>query len=343
MTGNSDQINSDEIIFENITVSLRFSEFRTLNEGFHNFLPSDIDKKRDHAEEVHAMLSKAYADQGGIKGTGFESPESMVQNIPMWKLHKQDGKIRSVAMYKDSDGRKRVAIATDGTPEGKASAAKVVDADLRKQRAHMEVSGKSLSVLKKMVSIGDFARSYEDAEKFHASRGDKIERPDDNDPEVVRHPELKHFMYSRELGGEKKTKIMLGKQGLKITEATAEDHFKASKSRFNRSHYSTGGWTVVPNTHPAAQAADRRPEFSTDDWNKLHDKSVAAIHKHGVPSGYHVMFSRHMDQGYVTHVDHESKKLNIVTVLPRGKYRPTKEGDGRVIFESISEKFVEVD
>ena len=48
------------------------------------------------------MIQKAYADQGGMHGSGFKSPEDMVKNIPMWKLSKKDGKVTSVAMYKDS-------------------------------------------------------------------------------------------------------------------------------------------------------------------------------------------------------------------------------------------------
>lgn len=137
--------------------------------------------------------------------------------------------------------------------------------------------------------------------------------------------------------------LILSKPGKSITEASVEDHIAASKSRFNRSHYKVDDWNIVPNTHPAAQARDRRPEFSTDDWNTLHHKSIGAVKKYNVPSGYHVMFSRNMNQGYVTHVDHKTKTMNIVTVLPPGKHRPAKEGDGHVIFESISQNTIELD
>jgi hypothetical protein len=53
-----------------------------LEERFVNLLPQDTEKKREHAEHLHGMLQKSYADQGGIHGSGFESPEDMVNKIP---------------------------------------------------------------------------------------------------------------------------------------------------------------------------------------------------------------------------------------------------------------------
>ena len=163
------------------------------------------------------MIQKAYADQGGMHGSGFKSPTDMVKNIPMWKLSKKDGKVTSVAMYKDSgSGRKRVAIATDGSDHGKRAIGDVVTSDLNKERAHMEVSGKSLSFLKKQMHVKDHAHSFEAAKAYHAENGDSIQRPPVDDPEVVRHPELKDHFYQRKIGGVMHTKIMLGSTGKTI-------------------------------------------------------------------------------------------------------------------------------
>ena len=207
-----------EQLLEDLSIdnSLSFKEYRLISETFHNFLPQHEDKKKEHAQEVFDMIHKSYKDQGGIHGSGFKTPEDMVKNIPYWKVHKKDGKVHAVALYKDKAGRKRVALGTDGSDTGKAAASNIVTSDLKQKRAHMEVSGKSLSFLKKHINLKDHLHSFESAKKFHESNGDKIEKPEDDDPEVVRHPELKDHMYTRDIGGQKHTKVMLGTMGKTI-------------------------------------------------------------------------------------------------------------------------------
>lgn len=82
----------------------------------------------------------------------------------------------------------------------------------------MEVSGKSLSFLKKQINVMDHAQTYEQALKFHTANGDEISRPPANDPEVVRHPDLKDYFYQRKIGAHLHTKIMLGYLGKRIVE-----------------------------------------------------------------------------------------------------------------------------
>lgn len=203
----------DEILLENSDkYNLSFSEFRGIVEGFHNYLPKDVAKKQQDADEVHAILKKSYEDIGGLKGDEFKSPESMIQ-IPMWKIHKKDGKITSVAMYKDSGGRKRVAIGTNGEPSGKKSLGDIVSNDLKRNRAFVETSKGSLAFLKKNVDLTGKVKSFEEAKAYHAARGTEISRPKDEDPEVVRHPEFKDNFYVREIGGIPQTKLMLGHLG----------------------------------------------------------------------------------------------------------------------------------
>ena len=199
-----------------IDSSITFKEYLQLEESFHNFLPQHEQEKKQHAKEVFDMVQKSYASQGGIHGSGFKSPEDMIQNIPFWKLHKKDGKIHAVALYKNKNGRKRVSLATDGTDIGKTAASNIVVHDLKQQRAHMEVSGKSLSFLKKNINLKDHLHSFDSAKKFHESNNDQVARPAADDPEVVRHPELKDHMYTREIGGQLHTKVMLGYQGKTI-------------------------------------------------------------------------------------------------------------------------------
>lgn len=61
-----------------------------------------------------------------MHGSGFNSPEDMVRNVPLWKLSVKDGVVTGAALYKDKDGRKRIAIATDGSDHGKRAIGDVV-------------------------------------------------------------------------------------------------------------------------------------------------------------------------------------------------------------------------
>jgi uncharacterized glyoxalase superfamily protein PhnB len=87
-------------------------------------------------------VHKAYESQGGIKGSGFGSVEDMDKHIPMIKFNRQNGKINAAAYYKDKNGRKMVAMATDQTEEGKNAMAKIMKAEFEKNRSHFELSKK---------------------------------------------------------------------------------------------------------------------------------------------------------------------------------------------------------
>jgi hypothetical protein len=193
-----------------------FSQYLHLVESFKNFLPKHEEEKRRHAEEIHGMLHRAYESQGGLKGSGFASPEEMVNKIPMWKISRKDGKINAVAMYKDSNGRKRVAVATDGSPEGKNALSSIMKDDLKRNRSHVEISGKSLAFSKRHMNVGEFAKTYDEAHDYHTSKGEEIRRPHPTDPEMLAHPELHNNLYSRKIGDEWHTKVLLGTTGKQI-------------------------------------------------------------------------------------------------------------------------------
>lgn len=192
----------------------RFNEY--LSERYVNLLPHHEAEKHKHAKEVFDMVQKAYHKIGGIHGSGFKDHHDMVKNIHMWKLHKKDGKIHSVALYKDRGGRKRVAVATDGSDEGKKGLGHIMKDDITRHRAYNEVSGPSLHFLKKHVhNVKDFALHHKDVK--HHLGGDEIRKAPHDDPEVQKHPELKHHFYQRKIGDHWHTKIMLGSPGKKIT------------------------------------------------------------------------------------------------------------------------------
>ena len=190
---------------------LTFKQF--LAESIYNFVGNSAEKEL-HKTAVYDLVQKAYEPIGGIKGNGFNSADDMVSNIHMWKIHKKDGAIKAAVLYKKTpQGRKRVAVASDGSAEGKKKLGEMMTADYKQGRSHGEISGGSLKFLKKQIHVKDFANSFEEAQKYHAVNGDKIHRPPKDDPEVLAHPELANHFYQRELGGKLHTKLLVGSVG----------------------------------------------------------------------------------------------------------------------------------
>lgn len=176
----------------------------------------NIDEKEIYKDQVFKILTDSYASIGGLKGNGFQSPDDMVKKIPMWKMVKRSGNVVAVALYKDKNGRKRVAIGSDGTPAGKDGVASIFREDFH--RAYFEISKRSLSFHVKILGyeyLKDFAVH---PSKVTAITGDKVEYPvPASDDEVKRHPQLKDFFYQTTVGsGTKLTKILLGTSGKKI-------------------------------------------------------------------------------------------------------------------------------
>jgi len=187
-----------------------------LQERFVTLTPSQQDYKQQYKQQVFDMLQKAYADQGGMHGSGFGSPDDMVAHIPLWKMVRRNGEIVAVAMYKDTQGRKRVAVATNGTDLGKKGLADIMINDLTQGRSYGEISGKSLAFLKKQIDVQPYLIPFETAAKILATRGDSIEKPQQDDPEMIRNPDLADFLYSRKIGADIHTKVMVGTPNKKI-------------------------------------------------------------------------------------------------------------------------------
>lgn len=345
---------TDELLLEDFNIPMTtFAEYRQLNEVFHNFLPNDTNKKTAHAKEVFDLVQKSYADQGGIKGSGFSSPEDMVKNIPMWKVAKKDGKVVSAALYKDTNGRKRVAAASDGSEAGKKYAGDMMSLDLKQNRAHMELSGKSLSFLKKIADIKPYLHTFDSAQKFHKSRGDEILKPADDDKEILRHPELKDHFYTRMLGGHPHTKVMLGTQGKSITESetkTKEEEIENGKdSTLKSGIHDFGKWKMDTQIHGVSQAKERRPDMTADHWHDFLSRSHEALtnpSKHltkpaKLTSMATLVYSKKHQQGVVLRVDPKDRNnlklggnTRIETILPH-KQSIAKEGTQRIVIENV--------
>lgn len=175
---------------------MRLREY--LNERISNLFKSDQIDKELYAEDVWNILQNSYRKIGGIQGNGFKSIDDMIKNIPMWKIFRRGGDIKVVMMYKDKQGRKRVAIGTDGTLEAKQMLAKMIQDEYKTGRAFGEVSDNSLRFIQKQFTEDEFKKFVIPVDTV------KQLLPKD---EIV---DIDGYFYKREIGGEWHTKLMLG-------------------------------------------------------------------------------------------------------------------------------------
>lgn len=178
---------------------MKLNEIAILNERYVNAF--DAQSKEAYAPEVWDILQKSYSKIGGLKSGGLDTIEGLIKNSKMWKLLKRDGKIKVVSIYKDKEGRKSVAVGTDGTQEAKLALAKMLKTEF--ENSYREVSDSMEAFIFKHVP--------------HLANKYKI--PVEIVKELVHdeiRPEEDGYHYKREIGGHWHTKIMLGTPGNKF-------------------------------------------------------------------------------------------------------------------------------
>lgn len=202
---------------------MRISEI--LVERFINLIGDrDQERKHQYKQQVFDLLQRSYASIGGIKGSGFGSPDEMVQQIPFWKLATKNGKLVAVTLYKDKQGRKGVASGTDGTELGKQVLQSMVAAE--PERSYSEKSKAALVVAMKSMSDSQQQRYLIKPDQVAKITGDPVlpvkDLPESDwpitDPDELastnlvlkRYPQLWHYGYFREIGGSHKFKVMMG-------------------------------------------------------------------------------------------------------------------------------------
>ena len=169
----------------------------TLLEKITNLLSPE--EKKFWAEPVYNLLQKAYADIGGLKGNGFRDINDMVQNIPFIKIYRISTEIKGVIAYKDKQGRKIVALGTDGSSEGRKFIISVFRDQLLQGKAYIEASNKCIRFIEKIFTPAELKCIIikpDTAQQILPD--DKIEPIDDEE-------------YARDIGGHMHPKKMLGK------------------------------------------------------------------------------------------------------------------------------------
>jgi hypothetical protein len=201
---------------------LSFKQY--LNENYKNFIgPSSREDREKWADQAWNILQKSYAPIGGIKGSGFNSKQDMIDNIPFWKIYTKNDKLVAAAFYKDKNGRKSVAIATDGSDLGKKIVSDIFKASLG--TSYGEKSGPALATMMKNVpweTLKNFMFTPDQLEKISGEKVIRVEKfgvenLDEKDKFTYeKFPQLRPYFYVRELGDEMHLKAAMGTPGLKI-------------------------------------------------------------------------------------------------------------------------------
>lgn len=176
---------------------LRFRHYleeKVLSIGFN---PAHEKHREQYRQQMHDMLHKAYSSIGGYGGVGSGTPEESRaihndithSNI---KAVRRGDKISAVQLYKPQHGRKTIALATDGSTQGKKDMLKTGSEDHEHKRAWAEVSGAPEKIFKK---LGYPTVPAKHAEKLLGKQ-------------VNVHPDGEH--YTRNIGGHPHTKTIIG-------------------------------------------------------------------------------------------------------------------------------------
>jgi hypothetical protein len=193
-------------------------KFKTyIKEGYSNFIgnePDVLDKKLKWADQVWDMLQAAYDDIGGIKGSGFQDKNDMIQNIPFWKIFYRGEQLIAVVLYKDTNGRKLVALGTD-----KSKQAKKILSDIFKNAlkvSYGEYSGKLLNLIIKGVSYERLEPYLLEPIYVQKLLDKQIAPPDPEKLNAMdletynKFPKLHKYFYMRDFNGKSYLKICLG-------------------------------------------------------------------------------------------------------------------------------------
>lgn len=189
-------------------------------EHFVNLIGNDP-KKQKYKGELYDLLQTAYQSIGGFKGSGADSPDDLVQNVPFWKLAIKNGKIVAAVLYKDKLGRKLVASGTDGSLAGKKAIANIIKAEPK--RSYSEKSKTSLGMfLKSLDNPKEYLVPIIKVNQLFNNNIVPIKGLDPQDWPVSKkehesaqlalgkYPYLEDFGYFRKINGEMFFKVMTG-------------------------------------------------------------------------------------------------------------------------------------
>lgn len=160
--------------------------------------PDGIKIMQKYAKEVWDILEKSYAYCGGM--AGMRDVQQLIDDSDMWKMTRRGGKINSVICYSGKrGGRKMCYLGSDRTEQGGKDLKKMWEEDgkMKDRQSCGEFSGKAVSTgLKQgMFPIpANFAKQIMHDKRF-------LDYKEDG------------YFYTRLIGGNPHTKIMMGNFG----------------------------------------------------------------------------------------------------------------------------------
>jgi hypothetical protein len=183
-------------------------------------LIGDDPRKDQYKDEVYSILTRSYEKMGGLKGSGTESPEAL-KSIPFWKLVRKDNRIVAVVLYKDKNGRKSVAVGTDGSKLGMKAVEEITKAE--PSRSYSEKSKASLNFFMKnvdnpekyIIPVSDVQKISKDHIIPFNSVNVKDWPVDEEERNATlftlkRYPQLAEYGYFRDIGDSYYFKVMVG-------------------------------------------------------------------------------------------------------------------------------------
>ena len=96
--------------------------------------------------------------------------------------------------------------------------------------------------------------------------------------------------------------------------------------------HNSNGIHVKVRIHPASQAQQRRPDLNHDHWKEIMHHATNTIKNK--PAGHYLTYSKKHQQGFVHEWYPKEKKMELITVLPKGRNN-AKSGTQRHMVESI--------
>lgn len=201
-------------------IGVFFMFISELNENYKNFILNK-DMKEKYKNEVWDLIQDSYSAIGGIKGSGFSSPDDMIKNIPFWKVYTKNNKVLMVVLYKEKSGRKLVALGIDGSPLQKTMLVKVIIQSPK--NSFMELQSNLLQFTYKNIGhdiFTNFIISKDDIQNLLNKPVEEVDldKLDTNDKQTYKKfPQLHEYFYMRDINGEKKLKLALGTPNKNIT------------------------------------------------------------------------------------------------------------------------------
>jgi len=163
-----------------------------ITEGFINLFNKE--DKEQYIDEIWDKLQLSYKSIGGIKGSGFNDKNDLINSMKLIKIYKKNNNIEVGFIYKDKNYRKLVAIFTDGSNHSKKILINMLKDDFK--RSTIEVSHSLLKFIERNLpySLKQFA--------IPSNRVSDIIKKD-----III---VDDYKYKRKIGTEYITKMLLG-------------------------------------------------------------------------------------------------------------------------------------